>query len=302
MHTPLSFHRYGGRNDLPDLLAFTSQVVSARRPLRSTWHPGDLIWQLRGHFDHRPALYAVRADVDIVGVAWFQGPGELLLELHPAHERRATEVLDWAVGRLRPGDPELSVVAFDADLARRAALERCGFVRAGPDGVLFERATSDAPPVLPDGFRVRDSVGVDPDARSAVHRAAWSALGHLGIEGGPSGFTTEVYRSLLETPGYDPEFDLLIEAPDGALAANAIVWRDAACGVGIFEPMGTDPAYRGHGLAGALITEGLRRLHAAGIPVATIGTAHFNAPARKAYAREFALVDTSSRWVRPPIT
>src|SRR5207237_6908798 len=135
------------RQDLPELLAFASRAVRARWPLRSTWHPGDLIWQLRGHFDHRPALYAVRVDGAIAGVAWFQGPGELLLELHPDHEHRAPEVLDWAVARLRPGDTELRVVAFDADVARSAALERCGFQRTGPDGVLFERATSDTAPV-----------------------------------------------------------------------------------------------------------------------------------------------------------
>jgi GNAT superfamily N-acetyltransferase len=75
-------------------------------------------------------------------------------------------------------------------------------------------------------------------------------------------------------PGYDQELDLVIVAPDGTLAAGCLCWLDARNQVGLFEPVGTRPAYRRRGLASALMAEGLRRLAARGATAALVTAVH----------------------------
>jgi GNAT superfamily N-acetyltransferase len=147
---------------------------------------------------------------------------------------------------------------------------------------------------------VRDSVGADPEARAACHRAAWSALDHIGIRNARSSFTREVYESLSAAPLYDPALDILVEAPDGLWVANSLCWFDPAAGVGHFEPVGAHPDYRGQRLAGVAMHEALRRLKAAGATTARVGTAHFSTAAIAAYlAAGFRKVDESWWWTRP---
>jgi GNAT superfamily N-acetyltransferase len=293
---PLAFQRYGGRLDLPALLAFASEAIGLRAPGRATWHPGDIVWGLKPNFDDAAPLYAVKAGEAVIAAFWLQGPGALLLEVLPEHEQRAGEIIGHIEGLTSA--ERLDITAFDSDLRRQQALAALGFQRRGPAGVQFAlplAAIPQAPP--PPGFRLHDCVSVDPDARATAHRDAWSALGHIGLPDARSGFTTETYLSLLDAPGYDPALDIVLAAPDGRLVGNCIAWADTASGVGIFEPVGVHPEFRGRGLAGAVLAEGLRRMRARGLTTAWIGTAHFNAAAIAAYsALGFAQVDSSSVW------
>jgi ketosteroid isomerase-like protein len=112
----------------------------------------------------------------------------------------------------------------------------------------FERDLTVAPPVAPHlaGLRLRDCVGIDPEARARAHRAAWSALEHIGISA-DSTFSANDYLSLTTGGAYDPCFYIVAEAADGRLAATA--WADRAGGVAVFEPVGVDPEFRGGGPA-----------------------------------------------------
>lgn len=293
---PLSFRRYAGRFDLPALLAFASEANRLRTPRRGAWHPGDIIWGLKPDFDGGAPLYAVKIGKAVIGAFWVEGPGELRLEVLPENEHRTAEIIGHAEGLTSA--ERLDVTVFDSDLPRQEALAALGFQRRGPAGVQFALpldAIPRAPP--PRGFQLRDCLSIDPDARSAAHRDAWNALGHIGLPDARSGFTTETYLSLLDAPSYDPALDIVIEAPDGRLVGNCIAWADTMSGVGIFEPVGIHPEFRGRGLAGVVIAEGLRRMRAQGLTTAWIGTAHFNAPAIAAYsALGFAQVDSSSIW------
>ena len=60
-------------------------------------------------------------------------------------------------------------------------------------------------------------------------------------------------------PHYRLEDDLVVEAPDGSLAAYAMAWWDPVGRVCEFEPVGTHPDHQRRGLSRALLTEGLRR-------------------------------------------
>ena len=300
----LELKRYVGREDLPAFLAFASAATKARSPLRSTWHPGDLVWQLSDRLDGRHALYGVVETGSFVAVAWFQGPGELLLDVLPSHEHLTACILEWAAERAARAPSamqasDLRVTIFDSDVRRQEVLTQSGFRRTGPAGVQFERALDggyDEPMVGPE-IRIRDSVGIDREARAAVHRAAWSALSHIGIDA-TSNFTAEDYRTLLNAPVYDPRFDIVAEADNGRLVANCVAWTDPDSRTAIFEPVGVDPEFRGRRLAERVMIEAFRRLQAAGMVSARVGTAHFNAPAIASYQRSFVLADHSSVWSR----
>src|SRR4029078_7724479 len=98
------------------------------------------------------------------------------------------------------------------------------------------------------------------EARVEVHRAAFH----------PSRLTVPKYERLIGAPHYRFEDDLVVEAPDGSLAAFAIAWFDPVALIGEFEPVGTHPDHQRRGLARAVLTHGLRRFQAQGAPVAPV--------------------------------
>lgn len=289
--------------DLEALLQFASRSLSERFPAAATWHPGDIVWELREQFDaHLPIRLWERHGV-VEAVAWFVGPGRLLLEATPAGESWVPDIIAWAEGtllRARGGGraTPLSVRAFHADQVRIAELSRLGFERAVPESVHFELdLTRGLPDVeLPAGYAMQDSANIDLERRAESHRAAWSSLDHIGIKDARSTFSARTYERLRASPVYRHELDLVVLAPDGTLAANCICWPDASSGIGVFEPMGTHPDFRGRRLARSLLAEGLRRLLDLGHRRARISTAHFNTSAIVAYSSLFEPLDHSSWW------
>jgi hypothetical protein len=294
--------RYEGLADLPALLDFASRATAAKLPLRACWHPGDIVWELKGAADQpHPARFWEDAE-GVQALAWFVGPGELWTEATPGREDLIAEAVRSAEDRWRARAPDPAVAtlklrAQSADTARIATFEGLGYAKAGPEGVLFRRDLTQPlpPPEPPPGFSVRDCVGVDPALRAAAHRAAWNHLGHLGIESA-SQFSTELYLGLTRLPRYDPSLDMLVVAPSGAFAAGCIGWADSASGVGDFEPVGTALAWRGRRLAELAMTEAMRRMRQRGLKLARVGTAHFNASAIAAYGRAFEPAGSLSWW------
>ena len=93
-----------------------------------------------------------------------------------------------------------------------------------------------------------------------------------------SRFTMADYEQCRRTWLYDQSRDLVIEAPDGSLAACCILWWDPATGAAEIEPLGVVPAHRRRGLATALCA-------AAGSLVAGLGgdEVHINTAPSPAY-------------------
>ena len=80
---------------------------------------------------------------------------------------------------------------------------------------------------------------------------------------------------------YRGDLHVLVEAPDGTLAATAIIWFDPISRTAEFEPVGTHRAYRRQGLATALMWHGMHRARAAGADtmlVACVGSEAAPAP------------------------
>ncbi|HEX4741532.1 MAG TPA: GNAT family N-acetyltransferase [Caulobacteraceae bacterium] len=295
----LQVRPYRDRGDLQPLLAFASRLTAARFPFGSGWHPGNFAWDMKGRYDAPQDNLMWIAGGEILAVVAFDGL-DTWIEAEPRRDGLIVEALQAAerIARAR-GHPELRVRAQLKDADRIAALEAEGFEPAGAEGVLFLRdlSASFEPEGPPDGFRVGDCVGLDPDARARAHRDAWNHLGHIGLPEARSTLTGEIYARLTASPAYDPTLDIVVIAPDGSFAANCICWWDATSGVGVFEPVGTSLDWRGRRLARAAIHEGLRRLRARGAQWGQVGTAHFNASAIAAYrACGFDLADSSAWW------
>ncbi|MBK1783685.1 GNAT family N-acetyltransferase [Prauserella cavernicola] len=117
------------------------------------------------------------------------------------------------------------------------------------------RELTDVPdPVLPEGFRFRTAEDVSPADAVAAHRAAWPR----------SGLSEAAFERVQRTWPYRADLHVLVEAPDGTLAATAISWLDEATNTAEFEPVGTHQEFRRQGLSTALQLHGMRLARAAG--------------------------------------
>jgi GNAT superfamily N-acetyltransferase len=294
---------YEGAADLAPFLAFASRACAERSPLYTVWHPGDVVWELKPEYDRPHRLVRMwRRGSDVIAVAWLPIADQLWCELLPDAEHLLPQIVSRAERTAkRAGKTRLSIKAFDADTGRKAALSQLGYRRGAEEGVCFLIDLGKSLPASPAlaGFRVIDSVGIDPASRARAHRDAWDDLSEIGLPDARSTFSTEVYQALSNAPLYDARLDMLVQGPDGTLVANCIAWIDDASGIATFEPVGTHARYRRRGLTRLAIHEALRRAKSRGMKWARVSTAHFNAPAIAAYTRSgFELCDRSAWWTR----
>ena len=111
---------------------------------------------------------------------------------------------------------------------------------------------------LPAGFTVRSLAGADEvEAYTQLHQEVF----------GTRNMTSAWRRRTLLQPQYRPDLDVVVQAPDGTLAAFCVGWLNAApCQplTGQVEPLGCRAAYRRYALGRVALAEVLRRLQAAG--------------------------------------
>lgn len=190
---------------------------------------------------------------------------EIYLQVHPEYRAIEPTMLDW-VERVWARDlPEVSVFAFEHDAQRRALLASRGYTHAVPSGILrgFDLARERAPAPLLPGFRVSS---LAEDANVASHIAAVrEAFGNTSLN-------QEWLESKRRGPCYEPAWDLAALAPGGEHAAFLLARLDRRNRVAEIDPIGTRPAFQRMGLAKALVSECFRRLAAAGIDRAYIGS------------------------------
>jgi mycothiol synthase len=158
-------------------------------------------------------------------------------------------------------------------------LLRCGFKNSG-ENVLYMTRLLDEPisvPVLPEGIEVRPMTGEqDAPARAAAQYAAFDSKI-------PFERYLQRFLEFMRSPVYDHELDIVAASPDGRIGSFCIVWIDPVNHVGLFEPVGTHPAFRGRGMGKAVMLEGLRQLQARGMQTAIVCTIENNLPAIKLY-------------------
>jgi GNAT superfamily N-acetyltransferase len=96
----------------------------------------------------------------------------------------------------------------------------------------------------------------------------------------PSTYTAEGYQGVRQTATYRGDLHVLVEAPDGTMAASTIMWLDEANRTAEFEPVGTHPGYRRRGLGMAMLRHAMSLARAAGARHMTV--ACLGAPGRPA--------------------
>ncbi len=226
---------------------------------RRLWFAGDdLVAWGWAHLPHR----VTRDDGSVREVTG----AYLACQVHPDHAERVDEVIDWydavAAGLDR------SVLPTAAD---RFALDRWGahgyrtdVDALGDDGdwtQLNQRDLTDVErPALPAGFRFRTADEAGPQAAVQAHLDAWA----------PSSYTARSYEGVRQTAAYRGDLHVLVEAPDGTMAASAIMWLDPVNKSVEFEPVGTHPRYRRLGLGRTMLLHGMHLARAAGATHATV--------------------------------
>jgi mycothiol synthase len=229
---------------------------------------GDLEWWYGGVYPETLADTLRLWSVDDRPAAWtWHTAGEvewLTWSGDPATDAELDEaIVTSAIAEA--GDRPVAMWSSEDDEATIARLVGHGFVETPVRLAQFRRsfddgwAPDDVP--LPAGYRIRSVTGTDElEARVEVHRAAFD----------PSRLTVQKYERLIGAPHYRFEDDLVVEAPDGSLAAFAMAWFDPVARVGEFEPVGTHPAHQRRGLGRALLAHGLRRFQAQGARLAQV--------------------------------
>lgn len=236
---------------------------------------------------------------DLVAWAVWQSPwGKFDYAIRPADVAGlAPEVVRWGEARARALARERNVPGVcavssrDDDPDRVVLLERAGYRRAEWTAVRQERALTEALPTpeLPDGFRARPlHRESEVEAYVAAHRAAFGSVR----------MTSAWRRRILTMPEYRPDLDLVVEAPDGRIAAFTILWLTPYPGGRVeaqFEPVGTHPAFQRRGLARALLLHAMRQAADASATHTVVEADGMRTPARTLYeslmpSRGYAIV------------
>lgn len=163
--------------------------------------------------------------------------------------------------------PLIVDVGHDDDV-RSTVLREHGFEEAG-ESVTECWMRSDGRPVvssLADGFRLTDRAGLAGRPHHMIGRS------------GP-----DVERRLGETSLYRDDLDLVVLDHRDEVAAYGLFWFDPITATGLVEPMRTEDAHGGKGLARHVLTAGLHRLAAAGADRTKICFEPDNGPARHLY-------------------
>lgn len=227
----------------------------------------------------------------IVGLAWLEPPTGIVMQVHPdlrGKTEMEADMIGWAIATC-PGD-ELWSRAFGNDTATVNSLLANGFARSDDPGdhmVIFRRSVPRSLIVsaVPDGFTVQPVRPEDAAERVAAHRDAFA----------PSKFTPERYERTRSTPGYNPDLDMVVYAPDGTIAAYCLGWHDSVNNIGYYEPVGTREAYRGKGLGKAVLMATLREFQRLGAHDAVVVSFGKNAAAQALY-RSFGGEVVDNEW------
>lgn len=221
------------------------------------------------------------ADGELVAFAWALLPhrkvrndgsvrevegAELIYQLHPDHTDLADEVIEWFDAVADGLERTVTPTNGEKEALTRWAAH--GYVpdeeSLGEMGTWTQlnARTLDVleDPVLPEGFRFRTADEVGPRAVVDAMLAAWQ----------PTTFSELCYAQLRETAAYRGDLHMLVEAPDGRMAASTVIWFDPVNKSIEFEPVGTHPEFRRLGLARSMMLDGMRRAKAAGAGHATV--------------------------------
>jgi ribosomal protein S18 acetylase RimI-like enzyme len=278
---------YQGDSDVALLQAFNA-VAIAQSAGCGYVHPGDIPHRLfNGNKLYDPAeVLTIWEDKEGVAAWVLVGLRHNIYDAQVRPDLRGTrferEVLVYAEQRTSvlmhrhgiEGDRIYSD-AYRCDTTRVELLTELGWVGDGEPPWVVNRATlvDLAEPALPDGYVIRTVGGLDEaSAVAEVHAASFGST-----------WTPELYRKVMQSPGYAAEREFVVEAADGTFAAFTVTWHDQVNRTGLLEPVGTHPDHRRRGLGKALVLFAMRKMAAEGMKFATVVNEGKNEAARQLY-------------------
>ncbi|OWJ67912.1 GNAT family N-acetyltransferase [Inquilinus limosus] len=268
-----------GENELRLMQGLAQQVMALRPELvNGDASTGELAWVWAKDVDALGRFWRHRlwfADGRLAAWGWAHlpyrvprgdgsfreaGTANLIWQTHPDRPELLAEILDWYDGVAARADRSMLVQSGDARAQAIVAAHGYAFdAEAGADDgswVQFNaRDLTEVPaPVLSEGFRFLTAADVPAAAAVQAHRDAWH----------PSSLTEAAFERVRRTWPYRADLHPLVAAPDGTLAATAIIWLDEATRTAEFEPVGTHRDFRRLGLGTALQLHGMHLARAAG--------------------------------------
>jgi ribosomal protein S18 acetylase RimI-like enzyme len=208
---------------------------------------------------------------------------------HPAAEAHLhREILAWADRRAREiaptelGHPAWYVMVFEEQSKRIQDLEVMGFKCQADVGenswskVLMQRDAALPVKVYqpPAGYVVRSLSGEgEAEAYVELHRSVFES----------KNMTVDWRRRAIRHPAYRQDLDLVVEAPDGRLAAFCICWFDKTTSSGQVEPLGCHKDFRKYALGRVALAEGLYRLQRLGAKTVHVETDSYRNTAFRLY-------------------
>jgi len=235
---------------------------------------------------------------------WFDAIGTLVaftwprndqieVMIHPNHRELERQILPNAEAAfVQKGTARsLHFLSYEQDLARNASLQELGYHRVDEEYLACHRMklTNElsARP-LPAGYIVRGFAGESEiESRVEAHRSAFQS----------TKMTVEKHRKVMTSPTYRQDLDIVCASADGAIAACTIVWIDETNRAGIFEPVACHVDHQRRGLARAVMSEGLRRLHALGARTAYVMSNSDDSPGAHTYrSLGFEMIGKLFQW------
>ncbi len=279
---------YQDASDLQLLQSFNSAAIAKTKGC-GYLHPGDIPHHLfNGNKYYEPAdLLSIWEDEHGVSGWLLVGPRHRGFDAQIRPQLRGTafarEVYEYAeertVALMREhgiaGD-EIEFEAWQCDGATGELLKQLGWERVVDAPWAVNRiCLRDAPASsVPSGYRIRTVRGTEEAAAvAAAHASAFP-----GVK-----WTEPLYRYVMESPGYAPEREFVVEASDGTLAAFTVTWHDPINKTGLFEPVGTHVDHRRRGLARALLCFGMGKMVDVGMEYAIVVNHHANEASRSLY-------------------
>ena len=217
----------------------------------------------------------------LVGAVHAEGD-EIQLQIHPDF-RSAIEAEMVAYGEDHfastnaAGQRQAHVLAYEQDTPRRRLLAERGYVKM-PYGwvtrwmrlnhpVLDEAAR----PQVPAGYTLRPTYPVGAQGHWADCQRMADLL-NAAFDRPGFHQPGEYHNFTARAPVFLNELNLVMEAPDGSLAAHAALNYDSANRYAVFEPVCTHPQHRRRGLAQMLMLEGIRRARGVGARIVEVST------------------------------
>ncbi|MGI9528634.1 MAG: GNAT family N-acetyltransferase, partial [Acidimicrobiia bacterium] len=259
--------RFNGVEDLAAMQELVAERTEAMG-VGSNLHPGDVA--------HRIYSGLRRERLDDVVLVWMEADRlEAFALLWPKYQAFdvvtsrdlddealrtvVTEAVEAAEGK---GRVETDLIGDDHRL--RTVLEDLGFTWF-EDGYVF---TAQQIPALSISGAVEVNAG-DFEVRSVTRDDA-AALAEVHARSFGSSWTTSEYETLMSSPGYIAENELVVVDSDGTFAGFTVTWNDRRNRIGYFEPVGVHENFRRQGVGSLLLAEGVRRMQAAGMTHATV--------------------------------